>query len=423
MDKEKILNKAPDVCGIYIMKDRRGEILYVGKARSLKKRISSYFQRPQSEKTINLISQVEDIEFIPTKSEAEALLLETNLIKEKKPKYNISYRDDKSFPWIKITDEEFPAIYICRPRTFEKVQVRSKEKKDGFYFGPYTNAKLLRSALKDIRRIFGFRSCRRLPRSPCLYFRLNLCPAPCRGNISKRKYRRLIRDIILFLEGRHKELSDLYFKKMTWLSERKNFEEAAKIRDRIKALSSIFVSTGELEVLRRRINLPKLPYRIEAFDISSIKGEEKTGSMVSFYMGRPDKTNYRHFRIKGVVGIDDYKCLEEVLRRRYRRVIKEKLILPDLIIIDGGKGHLSCAKRVLEELNLKIPILAIAKPRPSAQGRGKEKEEIFLSTRDKPLGITLDSESLHLIQHIRDEAHRFAIKYHHILRRKKIIGK
>jgi len=412
MEAEKILKKTPGVCGVYIMKARSGKILYVGKAKSLKKRISSYFQRSQSQKTERLISQTSNIEFIPTRSEQEALLLETNLIKENQPKYNISYRDDKSFPWIKITSEEFPSIYICRTRKKEK----------GIYFGPYTNAKLLRFALKDIRRIFGFRSCRKLPKGlPCLYFRLKLCPAPCIGNISPKKYRRLIKDIILFLEGRHKELIDSYFKKMISLSKGKSFEEAAKIRDRIKALSSIFApldskhltgftSTGELAELKRILNLPKSPHRIEAFDISSISGFEATGSMVSFYMGTPDKQNYRRFRIKEVKGVDDYKCLGEVLRRRYKRTIEEKLPLPDLIIIDGGKGHLSRAEKILKGLNIDIPIMAIA----------KEREKIFLATQKKP--IDLSSESLHLIQRIRNEAHRFAIKYHRLLRRKKVFG-
>lgn len=399
--EEEILKKLPDTCGVYIMKSKSGEILYVGKARSLKKRVSSYFQRPQTQKTIKLISQTSDIDFIPTRSEQEALLLETSLIKEKKPKYNISYRDDKSFPWIKITNEDFPAIYICRP----------KRKDDGaIYFGPYTNAKLLRLALKDIRRIFGFRSCRRLPKSPCLYFRLNLCPAPCIGNISKRRYRRLIKDICLFLEARHKDLLEIYFEKMISLSKRKKFEEAAKIRDKIKALSSVFSFTGELEELKRILGLSRIPIRIEAFDVSQIHGEERAGAMVSFYMGSPDKKNYRRFRIKEVSGIDDYRCIEEILRRRYTRLVEEGSELPDLILIDGGKGHLNCAERVIEELGLDIPILAIA----------KEKEEVFISKKPQPLDIPLGS--LHLILRIRNEAHRFAIKYHHLLRRKKVFG-
>ncbi len=411
MEIERILKEAPRSCGVYIMKDKFGKILYVGKARSLKKRISSYFQKIQHPQKIErLILEVSDIEFIPTGSEQQALLLETNLIKENQPKYNISYRNNKSFPYIRITDEEYPAIYMCRTRKKERER----------YFGPYTNVKLLRSALKDIRRVFGFRSCKRLPKTACLYFRLNLCPAPCIGNISKRKYRRLIKDICLFLEGKHKDLLDLYFKKMGFFSERKKFERAAKIRDRIRAISSLFTFTGQLEELKRLLGLMRPPNRIEAFDISSISGSEKTGAMISFYMGSPDKKNYRRFKIKEVEGVDDYKCLEEILRRRYRRVIEENLLLPDLIIIDGGKAHLSCAERVLKELSLEIPVLAVAKSHPSMQ---RQTEEIFLSKRPKPLDIPLNSEFFHLIQRVRDEAHRFAIKYHRILRRKKIIGR
>jgi len=307
MSLDKLRNKIvhlPETPGVYIFKDSAGKIIYIGKAKALKKRVQSYFSRYLSLKTQVMVSKIVDIEYKLTPSESQAQILEAALIKNNQPQYNISLKDDKSFPWIRITAEEFPALSIAR---------RKGQRKDdrALYFGPYTNVKLLRQAVKMIRRIFGFRSCKTLPKAICLYGRLNLCPAPCIGKISPSEYKEIINRIKMFLDSRYEELAHKLSERMKERSQDKMFEEAAEIRDQISALNAIAqgssVSGGinELEDLRSLLKLDKLPLRIEAFDISNIAGKEATGAMVSFYRGVPDKNNYRRFRIKTVEGIDD----------------------------------------------------------------------------------------------------------------------
>jgi excinuclease ABC subunit C len=407
--KDKVAN-LPEMPGVYIFKDARGEILYVGKAKSLKKRVQSYFSRYLASKTQAMVSQIADIEYQLCQNESLALLLELSLIHKYQPKYNVSLRDDKSFPLVKISNEEFPAIYITR----KKVQDDSR------YFGPYTSAKLLRQALKIIRRHFPYRSCKNLPKQACIYYRLKLSPAPCIGKISKEEYARTIENISLILEGKTDTLIKKLSQEMNLKSKAQKFEEAAKIRDQIEALSVMSESARprysrkeELEELKNLLQLKKLPERIEAFDISNIYGKEATGSMVSFYKGLPDKDSYRRFRIKTVETIDDYKMLAEVVKRRYSGSLKEELSLPDLILIDGGKSHLSVAKEELDKLGLKIPLVSIA----------KDRENIYTRKRRHPISLGADTPALNLIRRARDEAHRFAVSYHHILRRKKTLGR
>jgi excinuclease ABC subunit C len=408
--KEKIIS-LPDAPGVYIFKDRRGSILYIGKAKSLKKRVQSYFSRFLSAKTQALVSKIEDIEYFLSSCEAQAQLLEASLIKSKLPPYNISLKDDKSFPLIKITAEDFPAVSICRRKG-------RRIKDAALYFGPYTNVRLLRQALKSIRRIFGFRSCRILPRQACLYYRLNLCPAPCIGKISRAPYAELIEEIKMFLGSRNEELLGRLAAKMKKEAAQKNFEAAAKTRDQLNALS--FLGAGqqqaparnELEGLKKLLRLDKLPQRIEAFDLSNISGTGSTGSLVSFLQGRPNKNNYRRFRIRTVKGIDDYAMLREVLMRRYRRLKREKSALPDLILIDGGRAHLLVAEEIIRSLKLNIPLASIA----------KDRENIYIPQETQPIKLEADIPALNLIRRIRDEAHRFAIKYHHLLRKKKLIA-
>jgi excinuclease ABC subunit C len=409
--KEKIKN-LPSKSGVYIFKDKEGKILYIGKAKDLRKRVSSYFTRPLDNKTQALISKTEDINYIVTASPAYAQLLEASLIKEKLPPYNISLKDDKSFPFICITDEDFPRIYICRRKKIKKYD-RS------IYLGPYTNAKLLRQALKVLRKIFGFRSCKTLPKKSCLYGRLSLCPAPCEGKIDSSQYKKIINKIILFLNSNYHQLLEKLTEEMQRLAEEKRFEEAVCIRDQIRAISVLVnpaqesEECDELDALRNLVNLKKLPLRIEAFDISNMGGKESCAAMVSFYKGKPDKSNYRRFRIKTVNNIDDYAMLREVIYRRYKRLIEEKKELPDLIIVDGGKAHLNSAKKELKILNLDIPIIAIA----------KEEERLYATTRPQPIEYKKQNLAFNLILKIRDEAHRFAVAYHRILRRKKCLGK
>jgi len=409
--KNKVV-KLPEAPGVYIFKDARGQIIYIGKAKCLKKRVQSYFSRDLDAKTQIMVSKISGLEYKLSPSESQAQILEAALIKEHQPQYNIDLKDDKSFPWIRITNEDFPIVSIYR---------KKGERKDdsSLYYGPYTNVKLLRQAIKLVRRIFGFRSCKSMPEKACLYGRLNLCPAPCIGEITGSSYKEIISRIKLFLESRNEELLGELARKMQKLAVEEKFEEAAKIRDQFNALSAIgqagtgFNSQFGLEGLKALLKLDKLPERIEAFDISNISGQEATGSMVSFYKGVADKNNYRRFRIKSVVGIDDYGMLAEVVRRRYSRLVKENLRLPDLILIDGGRAHLLTAQKELEKLGLDVPLVSIA----------KEKENIYIKGKVKPVRFKSDTPALNLVRRVRDEAHRFAVSYHHLLRRKKLIGK
>ncbi|MGD0337106.1 MAG: GIY-YIG nuclease family protein, partial [Candidatus Omnitrophota bacterium] len=399
----------PDAAGVYLMKNAAGQVIYIGKAKSLKRRLNSYLGRELSAKSISMLSRVRDIEYILAPTESLALLLESNLVHKYKPRYNISLRDDKSFPFVKITAEAFPAVCITRRKASDGSR----------YFGPYTDVKLLRQALKIIRRYFPYRSCKTLPKEACIYYRLKLSPAPCIGKVTKNEYARTIRAISLLLQGNTEALIQGLSRFMFEKAEEKEFEEAAKIRDKIQALGSIGTqgpvagNQEELESLRSLLDVPFVPERIEAFDISDIGGKEACGSMVSFYRGIADKNNYRRFRIKTVSAIDDYAMLREVIHRRYVRLLKEKLPMPDTVLIDGGKGHLFTAERELTALGIELPLISIA----------KDRENIYIKGRSEPVTFKEDTPALNLIRRIRDEAHRFAVSYHHILRRKKTIGR
>lgn len=407
----------PSRPGVYIFKDRQGNILYIGKARYLKKRISSYFNRNLDNKTQALVSKIDDIDYIFTPTEAQAQLKEAALIREHLPAYNIVFRDDKSFPFLCVTKEDFSRVFICR----NPGKLLGQDKQALRLFGPYADARLLRQALKTIRSIFPFCSCLKLPKKPCLYFRIDLCPGPCVNKISVADYQENIKNIIMFLEGKDEDLLSRLSSQMQVKAGQKNFEEAAKIRNQIQALesllplrnSSFYSIDKRLKGLEKTLGIEKKIRRIEAFDVSNIFGSEAVASLVSFYNGKPDKSNYRKFRIKTVSGIDDYQMLREAVQRRYQRLIKENLPLPDLIIIDGGKGQLGAAKDVLDALEINIPVIGIA----------KAKEEIHVLSKKTPIRLKPGSPALRIIQQIRDEAHRFAIAYHHVLRRKKTLGK
>lgn len=323
---------------------------------------------------------------------------------------------------MEISREKFPALQIVRQQNVTGAR----------YLGPYTNSKLLKEVLKIIRFEFGYRSCRKLPKQSCIYDRINLCPAPCIGKISQRAYQRRLADIILILEGQGDLLIRRLTKAMQVKASAQDFEAAASIRDQITALSRMsgqpdeYSSKNELQLLAKSLGLKNIPARIEGFDISNISGTSATGSMVSFYHGQPDKNNYRRFRIKAVNGIDDYKMLAEVLFRRYNRLLQEKKALPDLLLIDGGKGHLQVAARVLAGLNLDIPLMSIAKPRNKTCGfkRAKAAEHIYSSSSGVGrLVLVKAGAALNLIRRIRDEAHRFALGYHHLLHKKEIYKK
>jgi excinuclease ABC subunit C len=414
-DKDKLKEKVaglPELPGVYIYKDSEGRIIYIGKAKNLKKRVQSYFTRYLSGKTQALVGRIADIEHILTSTEFQAQLLEAAMVKEKQPQYNIDLKDDKSFPLVKITDEKFPLVAVCRQKEL------LKKKEPAFYYGPYQSAWLLREALKVLRKAFGFRTCRSLPKKTCLYFRLKLCPGPCAGHIGEQKYKQSIDNVKLFLDSRYSQLIDKLAGDMELASRNRDYEEAAKLRDSINALSAIgksrrnFSSTDELEDLQELLGLKSLPLRIEGFDISNISGKEATGAMVSFYKGVADKNNYRRFRIKTVSAIDDYAMMREVVSRRYARLSAENKPLPDLILIDGGKQHLLAAQEEIEKLRLKVPIMAIA----------KAEENVYIMGKDLPVRMSEDTPALNLIRRIRDEAHRFCRKYHHLLRKKKLLS-
>ena len=401
----EVIKNLPLTSGVYIMKSKVGEVLYVGKASSLKKRVSSYFTRQVSLKTGLLVSHIADIEYIECDSQEQALILEAALIKEKKPKYNISLRDDKSYPYVEITREEFPRISITRKRINKK----------STFLGPYPQANVVKSALNTLRKIFPYCTCRCFKKSTCLFFHLKLCPGPCAGKISPHEYQENMRAIIKVFKGEREELIEYLRGKMQKLSKENKFEEAAELRDKLNALINLYQGrnlTHELISLKEILCLPRTPLYIEAMDISSLSGKEATGSVIVFKNAVPDKNSYRRYRIKWVSGIDDYACIAEVTQRRYARLYSEKRKMPDLLIVDGGLGHVQTAKIELDKLNLKIPLIGIA----------KRNEEIWFPEGKSPLVISKASPSLHLIQRIRDEAHRFARKYHLLLRKKKLVG-
>ncbi|MBN3038614.1 MAG: excinuclease ABC subunit UvrC [Candidatus Omnitrophica bacterium] len=396
----------PDAPGVYLMKDQRGVILYVGKASSLRKRVGSYYQKPPTDKVQALLSRLRDIEYIQTSSPAQALLLENSLIKKYKPYYNAALKDDKSYPYIKVVEnQQYPYILIGR----------GKKEKTAKYYGPYISARQLKEALRSIREIFPFRSCKNLPQKPCLYLQLRLCPGMCVRDVDVTEYRRTIKQLGLFLQGRYNELFRELKQRMHQASRDEQFEEAASLRDRINSLNEIVFQTKEIDrkddifQLKEALQLKKMPYRIEAFDISEISGVGLCGSMVSFVEGLADKNTYRRFRIKTVKGVDDYAMIREVVHRRYRREPQATVLpLPDLVLVDGGKGQWSSARRELDKLGLTaIPVVSLAK-----------RLETIFSPGGKAVRLPHESKALHLLQKIRDEAHRFAISYHRALRGK-----
>ncbi|MBI4227673.1 MAG: UvrB/UvrC motif-containing protein, partial [Candidatus Omnitrophica bacterium] len=323
MDLRETLAALPETPGVYLMKAADGTVLYVGKALNVRHRVSSYFPayrsgglpaRPQHPKTRAMIGQVTAIEVIPTASEAEALLYEASLIKERQPKYNVAFRDDKSYPVIKVTvHEQFPRLFVGRGPHEPGV----KE------IGPFADAALLRQALAAIRRVFPFRACRTLPKRACLDYYMGLCAAPCVGKISRDDYRAMLERVFRVLEGQKAQVLEGLTRQMAAASAAQRYEEAARVRDQIAALTELtvrprrFLPSEALDDVRRLLQLPALPRRIEGFDVSNIHGRSAVGSMVTFVDGKPDTSGYLRFQIKTVAGIDDYAMMREIVRRRY----------------------------------------------------------------------------------------------------------
>lgn len=400
----------PNGPGVYLFKERGGRSIYIGKALSLRKRVMGHFRfyGETFSKEGVMLKQVERIDFIETPSEAEALLLESSLVKESLPKYNAELKDDKSYPFLKITDEEYPRLLVTRGRKAD----------GGRYFGPYTSGKLLHEAVKMLRREFPLRTCKKMPKKLCLMYHIGQCGGPCESKEEHGHYLSTARDLTRFLEGRRDALVKNLTRRMKQHAARREYEKAQNLFEEIKALATVPSTNrvrddaGTLKDLQKALSLPVFPARIEGFDISNLSGRESVGSMVVFLHGRPARSEYRRFRVKTVAGIDDYKMMQEVIRRRFTRAIEEKQRLADLVVIDGGKGHLSAAKTVLDGLGLSaLPVISIA----------KQHEHLFSVHRDGPYIFPQSSPFLELIRHLRDEAHRFAITYHRRLHKKEAI--
>lgn len=546
-EKLKILPEHP---GVYLMKNKDNEIIYVGKAVNLKNRVRSYFreQRPEAAKTIALVKHIADFEYILADNELEALVLECNLIKKYRPKYNISLKDDKTYPYLKITNEDYPRVLITR-----------KVDKDGArYFGPYPSANDLRSSLEVVRSIFPFRSCKQKVFNnsrPCLNAHIKKCYAPCVGRISQAEYNQLIDQVALFFAGKQEHLLKKLQQEMGTAAEQLEFERAAQLRDQLQGLEQLMTeqkavlgageeedviamargigqacvqvffvrggkivgrenyflrgtderprgeilasfvkqfyltsqtvppnivveaeleeqeiiaqwlsekrgskvqmkvpkrgkqkelvelvgrnalealskqevedswqrerTTGALEQLQRELGLPSLPQRMECYDISNIQGTESVASMVVFVDGKPQKDQYRRFKIKTVEGANDFASMYEVITRRFREANREQeqqvsdgkfSQLPNLVIIDGGKGQLKFARQAMAEQGYS---------HIATYGLAKQEELLFREDEEEPIMLPRESQALFLIQRLRDEAHRFAITYHRSLRGKR----
>jgi excinuclease ABC subunit C len=412
LDKIKKL-EIPQKPGCYKFLSRSKKIIYIGKAANLKNRILSYWQKSTSHSPAkySMLKQVSQIDWLETDSEIEALLLEANLIKKHQPPYNIVLRDDKRYVYIKIsTEEEWPRIFITR-----------KLEKSGKYFGPFVSVEAVRQTLKSVRKIWPYRSCARLPKKICLYYRIGKCPGMCEGKVNKSEYKKIIKQITLFLEGKKMKISKEMEREIK-KGEKKNQDvkflkyrliNMQKVLEHANIISLIDKYATDVLELAKVLGLPRVPERIEGYDISNIFGRQAVGSMVVFSAGEPDKNEYRKFKIKiGQGKANDVGMLKEVLERRFNN----DWPLPDFIVIDGGKAQLNVACRVLKGLKLDIPVLAISKGEGLRSAQALDK--IFFPGEKRPLELPLASPALHIIKRVRDEAHRFAILYHRQLRKK-----
>ncbi len=422
--KEKV-RRLPDKPGVYLMKDRLGRIIYVGKAKSLKKRVSSYFT-PSRAMTVHpkiraLIDLIADFDTIEVKSEPEALLLEGRLIKQWRPKYNTDFTDDKRFLLVRVDlGEELPRFRLTRLRKDDRSR----------YFGPFAHSGLLRRTLAEMRRKFGILLADGTPqlRASGLWQLYDDVREEIYGGtneISAEDYRKCVEDACAFLEGKSREWLEHLRAEMTVAAEKQAFEKAAELRDIVFALEKTLAKTRRferdrprggavdqaLQQLQAALALPAPPEHMECFDISHISGTYVVASMVHFAQGRPDKDQYRRFQIKSFIGNDDFRAMEEVVGRRYRRLAEEGRSMPDLVVIDGGRGQISAALKAFLALDLEPPALI---------GLAKKHETIIFPDERAPLNLPLNHPGLQVLQRLRDEAHRFANTYNADLRSKKI---
>ena len=417
----------PTTPGVYLMKNSGGVVIYVGKATNLRSRAGSYFLKAAAvePRTSTWIGEIADIDYMDCESEVDALLVESRLIKDIQPQHNKIQKDDKSFPYLQIsTYEDFPRVEVTREPESSGVKL----------YGPFASAGSLRGAVQVLQRIFKFRTCtldidadddRWRWYRPCLLASIKQCTAPCNMRISKEDYRKDIKRLQMFMAGNKKKLIKQMRDDMLAASKEMNFEEAARLRDEIEMLESLD-RRGELDThvqpevfhidpkkglagLRKVLKLKETPRTIEGVDIAHLGGGETVASLVKFIDGLPFKPGYRRFKIKDVKGIDDYRSIHEVVSRRFKRLYDEQDVFPDILLIDGGKGQLSSAVAAFEALDIDPPILL---------SLAKKNEEIYRPGESEPIILSRHAFSLRLLQYVRDEAHRFAQHYHHILRDK-----
>jgi len=423
MDK---LKQLPDKPGVYIMRDRRGKVIYIGKAASLRNRVRNYFQpgtfHKAEPKIRGLIRSIEDFDFITLRTDAEAAVTEAQFIKDHKPRYNTMLKDDKRFLLLKVdTQHPYPMIKTCRIR-----------KEDGAtYFGPYANSTAARAAREFVERRFGLRRCTTLRPGQEQYKHchndiIRHCSAPCVDKTDEAAYREAVNEACAFLRGERpaciRELRDA----MKTESEKKNYEKAAALRDTIRMLDRAMKERTKvrktadikrkealegIQILQEVLRLSTPAKVIETFDISNISGTYAVASMVASVNGIPDRKRYRQFQIATVEGPNDAAMMAEVIHRRYRRLLDEQAPLPDLVLVDGGIIQVQAARRQLDQLGL---------PHVRVAGLAKRYEELYTDTQPAPLILPRDSHALRVLQQIRDEAHRFAINYHRKLRAKRI---
>lgn len=419
VNKNKIDN-LPASSGVYAFKND-GELLYIGKAANIKERVKNHFNQPTYRDNF-FIKNINKIGCIKTDSEIEALVLEANLIKKYQPKFNVVWKDDKKYFYVEILKGDYPQIFITH---------RPEGTSD--FAGPFVDGKALKEALKYLRKIFPYRSCRNIPNRACLWFHLSRCPAPCIQDSQDPKIKKILtkeaqrnaRNLMALLKGKKSAVLKELKKEMKESSKKEDFEKARKLRDRIFALERVLSHAIIFEnsqnqnwqktqmILEQIINLKKYISRIEAYDISNIQGKEATGSMVAFIAGLPDKNLYRRFKIKNTNKPNDTAMLKEILERRLGH---KEWPYPDLILIDGGKPQINAAIGLKSKISgLKpIKIIAIA----------KQKNELYIEGKVKPLLLkALSREISNLILQLRDEAHRFAIAYHKKLRETKLVGR
>jgi len=443
----RALKGFPTGPGVYFMKGAGDAVLYIGKAKNLRSRVASYFQEgadlatSRSPMIAEMAAKVETVDYLETETEVDAMLHEARLIKDIRPPYNTDLVDDKTFPYLQITTgQEFPGVYITRKPREKGVRL----------FGPFASAKDLRAVMVELQKIFRFRTCgleiraddeKRRYFRPCLLHSIRQCTAPCGARIGKQEYRRSITELIRFLKSKRSTLLRRLNDEMVDAAAKLEYEKAAEVRDRIRLIErldrrgipeehiqpEVFAAdpAEALVHLRRILETDGAVRIIEGIDIANLAGQEAVGSLVKFIDGRPFKSGYRRFRIKTIEGIDDYAMVGEVVRRRYKYAMRGQELWPDLILIDGGLGHLHAAEAALremvrqeagsgdaEQLLGRVRLAAIA----------KREEAIYLQGQHEPLKLPANAPARKLLQYVRDEAHRFAQHYHHILRGKKLLG-